>query len=273
MSTEIPEKFKKAPRVVIQADYKFTDSEKLVLGQQLAGLMQKKEEIAAKKKDLVAQMNALEQGCTAEIKGTSNKLHSGFEVRPTECHILFHDPEKGQKSFFALGTLDRVKTEIMLSSDYEQELPMEDLPPAAPPVADAPKKGRGKKAQATEPESQPAAAGAPAVDPSLEEAPTGATSIPTAGTGEEGTTSLSDALQAAAAGKSLPKVAVDLSPDFPADKARATWRKAARKQGWPEAAVDLIDERCLEVMDDADAKGSIKRVLDILQAHSEGVAP
>lgn len=266
--TPLATRFDKAPKQTIQADYKFTDSEKLVLGQNLAGLMQKKEEIAAKKKDLMAQINAQAEQCTAEIKGLSNKLHSGFEVRPTDCYVLFNDPEKGQKSFYAVGTLDRVKTELMLSIDYEQDLPMDGLEPTPPAEAPA-KKPRKKPAAET---AGPAPAGAPPVDPALEESGNGSTPLPPAGTGEEGTTNIGEALQKAAAGKTLPKVVVSLSEEFPADKARSTWRKAARKV-WPEAAVDLIDEQCLEVMDDGDPKGSLQRVLAILRAHSEGEAP
>lgn len=75
------------------------------------------------------------------------------------------------------------------------------------------------------------------------------------------TTSLGEALAKAAAGKELPTVPVVISGDFTAEKARAQFRKAAKKTGWPEAAIDLLD-------DAAKAAETLEGTLAILNAHT-----
>lgn len=75
-------------------------------------------------------------------------------------------------------------------------------------------------------------------------------------------------LHEAAAGKETPLVPVLLSRDFTADKCRAQFRKAAKKAGWPEPCIDLLDDEAMKsyagIEDDTEA---VDRVLDVLNPH------
>lgn len=228
------DKFDGAPVVNVQADYYFTPDENQALGLKLAGLVQTKEEIAAHKKDILAQLKAQEEACIAEIKATSNKRRSGFEVRPTEALVLF-EPKKGVKHLHRVSDRTLIRTEQMLQSDYVQELPMDGLPPSQKPAEPKPPK-KGKK-----------------TPPS-----------------EAGVTNLGDALKAAAAGTELPLVPIVLDPKFTAGKIRMQFRKAAKKAGWPEAAIDLLDEEAIKAIDGiAEEEEQVKRTMDVLQTHTK----
>lgn len=203
--------FAKAPTVKITGDYYFTDEEKRNLGMVLATLFTRKEEILAHKKDLMAQINAQAAGVEAELKGTSNKVRSGFEPREMEVFVLFHNPQKGQKSYYRTDNRGLVRSEMMLPSDYEQELPMPGLPPKEEKKA-APKPPNGS----------------------------GKGSVPPGGDDGAGMTSLADALNAAAVGVDLKPVPFDVDPlDEPKVIARK-FAKAAGAFGWPQAAIAIL---------------------------------
>ena len=226
-------RFDKAPVVQIQADYHFSDPEKQSLGMKLATLTTQKEEIAAHRKDVLSQINAQMEQCTAEIKVVSNKLRSGFEVRPTDAYILFNDPVKNQKSYYrkdGIGEGGFVRSEAMLASDYEQELPIPDLPPSQkPPPAE--KKSRGKKAPPAPAESA------------------------------AGVTNLGDALKAAAAGVELPRVPVVLDEHMNSAEVWKTFKKAAKTAGWPEAALTVLKDETRKME-------TIEKMIETLDAHT-----
>lgn len=82
-----------------------------------------------------------------------------------------------------------------------------------------------------------------------------------------GMTPFAQALAAAAAGKPLPLVPVKLSKDFPPSKNLMQFRKAARKIGWGEAALDLIDEEAGKVIYPSDDDESNVRLFALLNPH------
>lgn len=232
----LAEQFAKAPTVNIQADYYFTEGENQALGLKLAGLLESKEQLQAHKKELMAQLKAQEEGITADIRLTGSKRRSGFEVRPLDVFVLF-EPKKGLKHYHRKEAPHAlIRSETMLPGDYEQELPMEGLPPGKPAAAPAPKKETKKKA------AKPDGAGSPI-----------------------GVTSFSDALNAAAAGKELKRVPVVLDEGFPPDKIRAQFRKAAKKFGWPVAAIELLDDEAMKIGSELD---DAPKVLELFNAHT-----
>lgn len=80
-----------------------------------------------------------------------------------------------------------------------------------------------------------------------------------------GVTNLGDALKAAASAADLPVVPIKLDSGYPAAKSRGQFRKAARKAGWGEAAIDLIDGECAKaaagVEDDIEAGDRVRQLL------------
>jgi len=234
--TILAEQFAKAPTVNIQGDYYFTAEENQALGLKLAGLLEQKEQLQAHKKELMAQLKAQEEGITADIRLTGSKRRSGFEVRPMDVFVLF-EPKQGQKHFHRKEPPhELIRSETMLPGDYEQELPMEGLPASKkPPEETKPKKAAAKK-------GKPDGAGSPI-----------------------GATSFSDALNAAAAGKELKRVPVVLDEGFPPDKIRAQFRKAAKKFGWPIAAIELLDDEAMKLGSEQE---DAAKVLEMFNAHT-----
>jgi hypothetical protein len=200
--TEI-DPFLTEPRVSINGDYHFTNPEKQELGMKLATLYTRREEILAHKKDLMAQINAQAATVDAEIKGVSNKIRSGFEPREMQAICLYHMPDKGKKSYFSVDSRALIRTEMMLPSDFERELPLEKTV-AAPPVVPPPPAG------ASRPEN------------------------------EAGVTSLADALNAAALGTELKPVPFDVDPQDEPKAIARKFAKAAGAFGWPQAAIAIL---------------------------------
>lgn len=90
-------------------------------------------------------------------------------------------------------------------------------------------------------------------------------------------TSIAAKLAVAAQGVTLVPVVIDFPEGFTGDKYRALWRKAAKKQGWNAACIDLIGELAAQAgesrsqaEDETDA--AKQRVLDVLKAHSISTA-
>lgn len=82
-------------------------------------------------------------------------------------------------------------------------------------------------------------------------------------------TSIADKLAQAAQGVDLAPVVIDFPEGFTGDKYRALWRKAAKKQGWPFACIDLIDDIAeTTALDNTAPTDAAQRVLDVLKAHS-----
>lgn len=233
----LAEQFAKAPTVNIQGDYYFTEAENQALGLKLAGLLEQREQLQAHKKELMAQLKAQEEGITADIRLTGSKRRGGFEVRPMDVFVLF-EPKKGLKHYHRKeAPHELIRSETMLPGDYEQELPMQGLPPSAKPP-EAPAKPKAEKKKAAKPEG----AGSPI-----------------------GVTSFSDALNAVAAGKELKRVPVVIDEGFPPDKIRAQFRKAAKKFGWPVAAIELLDDEAMKLGSEQD---DAPKVLDLFNAHT-----
>lgn len=237
-ATPLAEQFAKAPTVNIQADYFFTDTEKQTLGAKLAVALEKREQLQAHKKELLAQIKAQEEGVNAEISLTGSKVRAGFEVRPLDVFVLF-DPKKGLKSFHRKeAPHDFIRSETMLPSDYEQELPMPGLPPGKQPEPAKEKKPAAKK-NGAKTDKKPDQSSSPI-----------------------GETSIGDALNAAAAGKPLKRVPVLIDDQMPAEKMRMVFRKAAKLAGWPVAAIELLDEEALKL------DGDTKKTLELFEAHT-----
>lgn len=243
--TVLADQFAKAPTVNIQADYLFTESERQHLGTKLAALLDNREQLAAHKKELMSQLKAQEEGISSEIKLTGSKLRGGFEVRPMDVFVLF-EPKKGQKHYHRKeAPHDLIRSETMLPGDYEQELPISDLPPSKK-APEAPKKG-AQSDNGTPPPAPPKA--------KKNAKPEGVGS-------PIGETSIGDALNNAAAGVKLKRVPVVIDDQMPAVKMRMVFRKAAKLAGWPVAAIELLDEEALKLEDDP------KKTLELFDAHT-----
>lgn len=234
----------------IQAPHEFSDGEIKIIARSMADVMrehtQAENELASVKQDYKARMERLQ----LDIDRKARLVRDGFEMRETKALVKFNHPVAWRKCYFRVleGPLDvddalsygeLIREEAMSGPDHQRMLPLEPAPEVTP-----------------------------SGEETGEEQELGAGTYPGRQAAGEPLNPLALALQQAAAGKELPLVPVVLSSEFTADKARAQFRKAAKRNGWPEACIDLLDEECKKATDPEDEAGSITRVLQILNAHT-----
>lgn len=291
----------------IQAKHVFSSTERLSLADQLTAAMQTEETIEAELASVKADYKSRLERVSLERNSAAQKLRDKFEMRATLAVVALDHPSPGRKSYFfatenETGIYESgefIRDEPMEYEDKQRKLPLEEKPDSAevatrntayesqetpPPGFDLVTEGVSQEGDLYWSDLsgkwmpvvnlQGAAGyddcGAPVDAYHALARPIGtpAPSTPDPRPEATATTPLGQVLQNAAAGKELPLVNVKLSSEFTADKARAQFRKAAKKQGWGETEIDFLDDLCLRATDAEDAPGSIKRVLEILNAHT-----
>jgi len=99
--------------------YPFTEQELLVMGQHLAALKQEQNKVRDQKKAAVAifagSLNELEK----QMGELSQKIASGYELRPTEVMVLFDTPRVGAKRIIRIDTNETVREEPMTHSEMQ----------------------------------------------------------------------------------------------------------------------------------------------------------
>lgn len=279
----------------VQAQHPFSAEEQQQLAKSLVARMQElcttENELDSIKQDYKAKLTRIE----TDRDNIAQKIRDGFEMRPCEAIVLFDTPSKGRKTY-----VDKdgpvIREECMSGPDFQRSLPLEEKPPsnedladsfdpAAPvPSKDTPPAGYVIVTEGVSQEGDMAweepggkwslvtetgiAAGSHNALARPVSAETELPDEPLARKDTAARTPFGEALHAAAAGKDLPLVPVLLSSEFPPEKARAMFRKHAKKNGWPEAAIDLLDEEAKKVVTPDDAEGSILRVLAVLNPHT-----
>ena len=264
--------------ITIDARHEFTDAEMSQLGIHASRTHREhqraEEEMKSAAKDWKAKLDRI----ALERDGVLRKLGDGFEMRPVQATVHFNDPSPGRKTFYRLNP-DRgafvplselfIREEAMDATDFQRDLPLDGNPNwTAEDEQDLNDTIAGT--QPTPAELNPerfleTGDSAAEVREAREVIEAAAQPIGTP---------FAVKLAQAAGDKTLAPVMIDFPANYPADKYRALWRKAAKKQGWPEAAIDLIDGIAQETQLDAtlDAEGAAGRVLDVLKAHSGSTA-
>lgn len=61
-----------------------------------------------------------------EINQSSRLISCGYEMRMTECHVFFDDPENGHKRIVRTDTGETLRIEKMAQHEMQKELPLEE---------------------------------------------------------------------------------------------------------------------------------------------------
>lgn len=132
MKPKTPKPKKKESPIIetINTKHDFSDSEKLDLGSSLTEAMQEANELADQLKTIQADYRSRIQSSKAKIAELSNKLRTGYDMRPTRCRVVFNG-KTGRKRYFLADSKKAVLVVDlpMTPSDYNRELPLE-IPPA-----------------------------------------------------------------------------------------------------------------------------------------------
>lgn len=121
------------PEVIetIDAPHKFTDPERLELANTLAQATQKLTGLEEDKKRITSDFKAQIDGEQARANSVATKLNNGYELRQTECRLLFF-PKKGVKQYYRLDNGELVKEATMSSGDFQLSLPVKEPKPGEP---------------------------------------------------------------------------------------------------------------------------------------------
>lgn len=110
------------PRTDIEADYHFTESEQISLGREQANILTKMEELAARKKEVMAQFKADAEALASQQKLIGRKITSGVESRRVRVIVTLR-PDERMKDYWREDTREWVREANAVDSDFEQDLP------------------------------------------------------------------------------------------------------------------------------------------------------
>lgn len=120
--------------------HNFSDKEKLVMADTLAGAHSRLAELKEKKDAANATFSEEEKKIKLEIGSVSRLYQQGFDMRSIRCRIEYDKPNINEKSIIREDTGEVVKTMPFSETDRQQELPLtnregqiEVIPPAPAP--------------------------------------------------------------------------------------------------------------------------------------------
>jgi hypothetical protein len=96
---------------------KLTTERMAELGQELADLQQRKEELEGEKKAAVSQIKSQIDGVDADVRVVINKIQNGFEQHNHKVHV-FYDPDKALKYYVDIETNEKVDQDKMDAADF-----------------------------------------------------------------------------------------------------------------------------------------------------------
>lgn len=191
----------------------------------LAALTRVRERKESEFKCLQKQWKSDDQQLELQINAHRDRIEQGWDMRPADCVVYFNEPEKGKKTIILASNGSVVSVEDMSPFDLDKELPLqmpaETLKDANVLPDDTSFLGDGDIGGANDINNINFSSGRLA-------------------------TRVGDILDSTAAKTEQPLVLIpDFgSPDWGAKTLRSEFKKAAKKAGWPEVAIDTLLEQC-----------------------------
>jgi hypothetical protein len=115
------------PKPVIETipvEHRFNIEEIGELARRSALETQRANELEERKKQVASDLKAQIEACQAQINSFSAKISNGFEMRDTECEIIY-DPPNSTKHYYNAKTMSFVRSAEMTRRDFELSLPFE----------------------------------------------------------------------------------------------------------------------------------------------------
>lgn len=125
--------------------YRFTESELLQIGKELAEHNGELSALEQDKKRVVADFGAKITGKESDVSIAVNKIQSGYEWRDLPCTIHYNVPKTGKKRVIRDDTNEQVDERDMTPDELQMELP-------GTTVGDALEKAERAKSTASDPE-------------------------------------------------------------------------------------------------------------------------
>lgn len=104
-------------------EYRFSVDERLELSKELANAYYDHNQIENQLNSIKADYKGRLMAVDAIIENTTRKIRDGFDMRPIDCEVRFHEPEEGWKRVVRLDTVAEVAVERMLPHEKQEILP------------------------------------------------------------------------------------------------------------------------------------------------------
>jgi hypothetical protein len=114
-----------------------SDRQKLHVAEALAQTLHEKQELEDHKKAATHEMAERLEGMENSIKKSARLLSQGYDFQWVECRVLYNTPQPGEKQLIRLDTGEEVRIEEMTFEEAQENLPLTEPTPAAPPEAAA----------------------------------------------------------------------------------------------------------------------------------------
>jgi len=215
------------------APHAFTTDELADLGKKLQAFRREQTQVEAQFDSTKADYKARLSKIATDQDDTGRKISDGFEMRPVDALVTFHDPQQNRKTFRREDTGDVIREEGMTELDYN--LPLfrnKDNKDATEPELPAVVTGVDDQGDITEHANAEEPAGTP----------------------------LGDALDKVAALSEAPLLDLDLSNVTAEGHLLTNFRKAAKAAGWSEPQIAMLKTQ-LQSCD------TVSRMKEVLQPH------
>lgn len=116
-----------APKAIIETipvEYRFSIEEIGELARKSALETQRVNELEDKKKQVTSDLKAQIEAAQATVNVFSAKISNGYEMRETECEVVFN-PKTSTKHYYNAKTHAFVRSAEMTRRDFELSLPFE----------------------------------------------------------------------------------------------------------------------------------------------------
>lgn len=259
----------------IFAEHTFSTEELLKMSETLANLMNEADglenQLANVKKDYNSRIEALRLKCDA----TAAKIRAKYEMREARAEVRLGDPVPGRKRYYYAEPYpghevgEFIREEQMTHSDLQRTLPLEEAPKEESSAAAVEIIGEDGVKRAEVATKMPGTVNQVAPGEYVY-TPEGVQDAAPVNSGPL-ELSIADRLHAAAAGTELPMVQVDLPEGYAPSRYRGLFRKAAKKQGWPEVCINLLDKIAKGAVRGDTIAEDGRRVREVFLTHSEPV--
>lgn len=119
-----PEPVQKIREEIKQVKYTFSNQEMLDLGKDLAGKTTDLGNISDEAKSVAKGYKSKEAEIEGSIGVLTEKIKTGYELRPMKCRVVFRSRD-GKKDYFRADTGELALTEQMTNADLQMDLELE----------------------------------------------------------------------------------------------------------------------------------------------------
>lgn len=111
--------------MTVEARHTFTRDELRELGERLARRAQSVYDLREQLAEHGAAIKAQIKSAEGDVALLARKINEGYELRPTECEIVYNLPKRGVKTLIRLDNGEAAGEMAMTPEEQQQQLPFD----------------------------------------------------------------------------------------------------------------------------------------------------